>query len=88
MFLEERLGLCAGKEHQHEQAEIVEQVESGLILRGRDVKLEKVRVRGPASQHKRAQNAAGQNFSNHARLAQAGKQIAQKVCAGEQNREK
>ena len=88
MPLEERLGFRAGEEHEHQQAEIVEKVERGLLLRSGYIKLEKVRVRRPFSQHERPQNAAGQNFSDHARLPQARKQIAQQVCAGQQNGEK
>ena len=77
MLLEERFGLCAGKKHQHEQAEIVEKIERSFFLRCGHVQLEKVRVSGPSPKDKRPQNAARQNFSDHARLAQAGKQIAE-----------
>ena len=84
MLLEERFGLRAGKKHQHEQAKIVEKVERGFFLRRGHVKLEKVRVGGPSTENKRPQNAAGQNFSDHARLAQAGKQIAEQMRAGKQ----
>src|ERR1043166_5184383 len=88
MRLEESVGFRAGKEHQHEQPEIVEQVERGFLLCGRNAKLKEVRVSRPFPQYEWSQNAAGQNFSNHTRLPQACKQIAQQVRAGEQNREK
>jgi hypothetical protein len=47
-----------------------------------------VRVRGPSAENKWPQNAAGQNFSDYTRLPQSGKEIAEQVRAGEQDRKK
>src|SRR5471032_1728877 len=88
MFLKKGLGFRAGEEHEHQQAEVVEKIERGLLLRSGNIKLEKVRVRAPSTQHERPQKAASQNLSDDPGLSQARKQIAEQVCPRQQDREK
>jgi hypothetical protein len=47
-----------------------------------------VRVSGPSTENKWPENAAGKDFSDHARLPQTSKQVAEQVSAGKQNRKK
>src|SRR4029077_5926122 len=88
MFLEERLGFRAGKKHEHEQAQVVEKIERGFFLGRGPIELKKVRIRGPSSKHKRPQNTASQNLSNHAWLPQPRKQVAEQMRSGKQDRDK
>ena len=77
MLLEERLGLRAGKKHQHEQAEIIEKIERSFLLRRGHIKLEEVRVSGPSTENKWPKDAARENLSDYPRLPQSRKEVAE-----------
>src|SRR5260221_11458013 len=88
MFLEERFGLRARKEHKQQQPQLIEQIERGLLGVGGDIQLQGVGIKRQPSEHKGSEQDTGQDFANHARLAQAGEQIAQGGRRGEEDREK
>src|SRR5690348_9571182 len=88
MLLEERLGFRARKEHEQQQAELIEEIERGPLGLGVEIELQGVAIERQLAEHKRAEQDAGQDFANHARLAEPGKEIAEQMRRGEKDREK
>ena len=62
MLLEERLGFRAGEKHQQQQAQLVEQIKSGLF--GRDVKLQlkDIGIESKLAEHKGTQQDSRPGF--------------------------